>query len=67
MTGQRKPDYDFDELARKLGQNDPQAWRWEPGANDNGRVKPAMRANLFLQFALGTFIVAATLFILFFS
>jgi hypothetical protein len=66
-SSQQNPDYDFDQLARKLGRNDPTEWRWKPRANDNGRVKPAMHANLFLQFALGAFIVAATLFILFFG
>jgi len=67
MTGQEKPDYDFDELARRLGQNDPAAWRWVPRANDNRPVKPASRADLFVSFALGAVIGAAALYLLFFN
>jgi hypothetical protein len=59
---------DFERLARRLGQNNPQAWRWEPRANDNKPpVKPATRADLFVGFALGAVIGAATLYILFFN
>ena len=43
------PDYDFEALARKLGQNDPTEWRWKLGANDNGRSGPlsARRRSTF--------------------
>jgi hypothetical protein len=61
------PDYDFEALARKLGQNDPTEWRWKPRANDNGPVKSATRADLFVGFALGAIIGAATLYVLFFG
>jgi len=64
MTGQQNSNYDFDELARRLGQNDPTEWRWKPRANDNEPAKPAMPADLFLRFPLGAVIGAATLYIL---
>jgi endo-1,4-beta-D-glucanase Y len=68
MTGPQQSPYDFDRLARRLGQNDPAAWRWKPRANDNKpTVKPATRADLFVAFALGAVIGAATLYILFFN
>jgi hypothetical protein len=52
MTGYEQSPYDFERLARRLGQNDPAAWRWEPRANDN-RPTPPTRADLFVGFALG--------------
>ena len=61
------PDYDFEALARKLGQNDPAAWRWMPRGNDNQPVKPATPADLIVGFALGAVIGAATLYLLFFG
>jgi hypothetical protein len=67
MTSQQNSNYDFDELARRLGQNDPAEWRWEPRANDNGPVKPATPADLIVGFALGAVIGAVTLYILFFN
>jgi len=30
------PDYDFEALARKLGQNHPVEWGGKPRANDSG-------------------------------
>jgi hypothetical protein len=63
----RSRDYDFDRLARKLGQNDPAEWRWKPRANDNWPVKPATPADLIVGFALGAVIGTATLYILFFN
>lgn len=62
-----KPDYDLDQLAQKLGQNDPTEWRWKPRANDNGPVKPPSRADVFVGFALGAVIGAAAIYILFFG
>jgi hypothetical protein len=60
--------YDFERLARRLGQYDPQVWRWEPRANDNKPpAKPATPADLIVGFALGAVIGAATLYILFFN
>ena len=42
------------EFARRLGQNEPRAWRWEARANVNyPPVKPATRVNLFVGLALG--------------
>jgi hypothetical protein len=48
MSSERQShNYDFEKLARQLGQNDPAAWRWKPRANDNRPVKPPSRADLF--------------------
>ena len=66
MSGQQH-DYDFDELARKVGQNDPNQWRWKPRANDNAPTKAATPADLFVLFVLGAVIGATALHILFFD
>jgi hypothetical protein len=67
MTGQQKPEFDFDKLVRRFGQNDPNEWRWKPRANDNQPVKPAAPVDLLVGFALGAVIGGLTLYLLFFS
>jgi hypothetical protein len=36
---EQNPDLDFEKIARRLGQNDPQASRWESPANENAPRK----------------------------
>jgi hypothetical protein len=66
MSSERQShNYDFEKLARQLGQNDPAAWRWKPRANDNRPVKPPSRADLFLAFTIGALLGAVVLVYLF--
>jgi hypothetical protein len=66
MGGDKKShDYDFDRLARRLGQDDPAEWRWKQRANDNVPVKPPSRADLFLAFTIGALLGAVVLVYLF--
>ena len=62
-----KYDYDFEQLARRLGQNDPTEWRGKPGANDNVAAKPATPADVVVGFVLGSVLGAAAIYILFFN
>jgi hypothetical protein len=53
---------DFERLARQLGQNDPQEWRWKGRANDNAPpTTPASRGTLFLAFVGGSLLAAAVI------
>lgn len=59
----KRHDYDFDRLARQLGQDDPAEWRWKQRANDSVPVKPPSRADLFLAFTVGRYLVRSSWFI----
>ncbi len=68
LTDQNQiPDYDFEWLARRLGQNDLNEWRLTPRDNDNEPATPAPRSDLFLSLALVAVIGATTLCILVFG
>jgi hypothetical protein len=60
MTSDEPSPYDFEKLARKLGQSDPQALRWAPRDNDHG-PEPASRGTLFLAFVVGSLLAAVVI------
>ena len=61
------PDYDFEWIARRLGQNDLKKWRLTPRDNVNEPATPAPHSDLFLSLALVAVIGATTLCILVFG
>ena len=60
MTGGEQNPHDFERLARRLGQNDPQQWRWKPADNDD-KLEPASRGTLFLAFTVGSLLAAVVI------
>ena len=54
--------HDFEKLARLLGRDDPNEWKWKPRDNDNTPPgKPASRGTLFLAFVVGSLLAAVVI------